>query len=183
MADENKIDDGATQKPASGVEQKKEEVAAYEKLRLESKRVFAEMRENVNAESIRGAVDKAANRLKEAGGYTTSVLNKASEALKKDAAYAMEKLGPKWDAFSEKSADIFEVWRDRSALFLSQASVAVGEWLQKAGTKLGHLTYRAGEMTSAGEFSCTACGELIVQSEAGHLVECPKCQGTEFRRN
>lgn len=183
MVDERKMDDEATQKSAGDVEQKKEEVAAYEKLRLESKRVFAEMRENVNAESIRGAVDKATNRLKEAGGYTAGVLNKASEALKKDAAYAMEKLGPKWDAFSEKSADIFEVWRDRSTLFLSQASVAVGEWLQKTGTKLGHLTYRTGEMTSGGTFSCTACGELMVQSDAGHLGECPKCQGTEFRRN
>lgn len=183
MADENRMDSGAEQKTKGSAQQKKEEVAAYEKLRQEAKRIFSEMRENVNAETMREAVDKAGARLKEAGGYTAEVLNKASEALRKDAAYAMEKLGPKWDAFSEKSADLFDVWCDRSTLFLSQASVAVGEWLQKAGTRLGHLTYRTGEMTSGGTFSCTACGELMVQSGAGHLSECPKCKGTEFRRN
>ncbi len=182
MTEEIKKDDTAGQKVEDSAQQKQDEVAAYERLRQEAKRVFSEMRENVNAETIREAVDKAGSRLKEAGGYTAEMLNKASEALKKDAAYAMEKLGPKWDAFSDKSADLFSVWCDRSALFLSQASVAVGEWLQKAGTKLGHLTYRTGEMASGGTFSCTACGELIVRSESGHLAECPKCKGTEFRR-
>ena len=51
---------------------------------------------------MREVVDKATDRLKQAGGYTAEALDKAGKALHKDLASAAEKLGPKWEAFSEE---------------------------------------------------------------------------------
>ncbi len=175
MNDERKPNEGATP-------QQKQELAAYEKLREEVRRLLSEVRDTVNAETVRQAVDKATERLKQAGGYTAEALGKAGEALKKDMASAAEKLGPKWEAFSEKSADLFGVWRDRGGVFLGQASHAVGVWLDKAGLKLMHQVYRTGEMTSGGTFECAGCRTQTVLPGPGHLPPCHHCSGTEFRR-
>jgi len=90
--EERKLGDAARKDPdlaaveervpdASGPEHKDQEVAAYEKLRQEVKRLLAEVRENVNAETVKQVLDKASARMKEAGGYTAEVASKATEAL------------------------------------------------------------------------------------------------------
>jgi len=165
-----------------GAEHKDEEVAAYEKLRQEVKRLLAEVRENVNAETLKQALEKASARMKEAGGYTAEVASKATEALKRDLARTAQEMGPKWAEFSEKSADLFAVWRDRGTHFLGRAAVATGEWLQKTGSRLEHQAYRAGEITYGGTFECTGCKEMAVLARSGRLSPCPRCGGTEFRR-
>lgn len=175
MNDERKPDEGTTP-------QQKQELAAYEKLREEARRLLSEVRDTVNAETIREVVDKAADRLRQAGGHTAEALDKAGKALRKDLASATEKLGPKWEAFSEKSADLFGVWRDRGSVFLGQASHAAGLWLEKAGLKLMHQVYRTGEMTSGGTFECAACRTQTVLPGPGYLPPCHQCNGTEFRR-
>lgn len=175
MNDERKPDAGATP-------QQKQELAAYEKLRDEVRRRLSEIRDTVNAETVRQAVDKATERLKQAGGYTAEALDKAGKALHKDLASAAERLGPKWEAFSEKTADVFGIWRDRGSVFLGQAAHAVGLWLEKAGLKFMHQVYRTGEMTSGGTFECVACRAQTVLSGPGYLPPCHKCSGTEFQR-
>lgn len=175
MSDERKPDDGNAQR-------EREELATYEKLRQEVGKVLAEIRENVSAEKFRQAVDEAGNRMKALGGHTAESLKRATDALKKDMAGTAQQLGPKWEAYSEKAAGVFAVWRDRGAGFLGQAAIAVGEWLQKTGEKMEQQTYRAGEMTSGGSFECTACGQPMVLAEPGHLPPCRACLKTEFRR-
>lgn len=175
MNDERKRSEGTSP-------QQKQELAAYEKLREEVRRRLSEIRDTVNPETVRQAVEKATERLRQAGEYTADVLEKAANALRKDLASAAEKLGPKWEMFSEKTADLFSVWRDRSGVFLGEASHAVGVWLEKAGLKLMHQVYRTGEMTSGGTFECASCRNQTVLSGPGYLPPCHKCNGTEFRR-
>lgn len=91
-------------------------------------------------------------------------------------------MGPEWQQFSARSADVFSVWRDRGRGFLASAATAVGEWLQEAGRKFEHQTYRAGEMTASGSFECRSCGEKLALPEPGHLPPCPRCANVEFRR-
>jgi hypothetical protein len=146
------------------------------------RRLLAEVSENVNAETVKQALDKASARMKEVGGYTSEVLNKAAEALKKDLARTAQRLGPKWSEFSEKSADLFAVWRDRGTHFLGRAAVATGEWLQKTGSRLERQTYRCGEITYGGTFECAGCGAMTVLAQSGRLPACARCTGTEFRR-
>jgi Zn finger protein HypA/HybF involved in hydrogenase expression len=44
------------------------------------------------------------------------------------------------------------------------------------------LTYRTGEMTSAGTLTCQACGQKVHLKETGHIPPCPKCNGTLFHK-
>jgi hypothetical protein len=163
-------------------ERQTEERAIYEQLREEIEHRFEEMRDAVNAESVRSAVDRAVVQMKEMGGYTAEAINKVADTVKKDLASAAVKMGPEWKKFSARSADAFAVWRDRGRGFLAEAATAVGEWLQEAGRKFEQQSYKAGEMTASGSFECTQCGEKLNLAKPGHLPACPNCRNLEFRR-
>jgi hypothetical protein len=163
-------------------QQQKAEVAAYEKLRDTVGKVLADVRGTVNADTVKQAFDKATDELRKTGELTADTVNKITASVRKDMATAAQKMGPKWEAFTEKSADLFTVWRDRGGQFMAQAASAVGEWLQQAGDRMKQQTYRTGEMTAGGVLECTACGEHIVLDTTAHLPPCPKCKNMEFRR-
>jgi hypothetical protein len=163
-------------------QQQKVEVAAYEKLRTAVGKMLADARGTVNADTVKQAFDKATDELKKTGEYTAETVGKIATSLRKDLASASLKMGPKWEAFTEKSADLFEVWRDRGSQFLAQAASAVGDWLQQAGTRLEQQSYRTGEMVDSGTFECTGCGERVVLRTPAHLPPCAKCHKMEFRR-
>ena len=40
------------------------------------------------------------------------------------------------------------------------------------------LTYKTGEMTSAGTLTCKACGQSMQLKHTGHVPHCSKCSGT-----
>lgn len=163
-------------------QQQKEEQAAYENLRQAVRKILAEARGTVNAETLRQGFDRAIDELKKTGKHTADTINKIAASLRKDMASASLKMGPKWETFTEKSADLFEVWRDRGGQFLAQAAGAVGEWLQQTGAKLEQQVYRTGEMVHSGTFECTGCGERMVLNTPAHLTPCSKCRKMEFRR-
>lgn len=163
-------------------QQQKEELAAYENLHRAVRKVLGEARGTVNAETLRQAFDRAIDELKKTGEYSADTINKIAASLRKDIANASLKMGPKWEAFTEKSADLFEVWRDRGSLFFAQAAGAVGGWLQQAGAKLEQQVYHTGEMVHSGTFECISCKERVVLRTHAHLPPCSKCRKMEFRR-
>ncbi|HEY8554337.1 MAG TPA: DUF2934 domain-containing protein [Burkholderiales bacterium] len=163
-------------------EQQREEADLYEKLRAALKDLLAEA-QAVNADTLRQAFERATADLKRTGRYTAETIAKVAASLRKDIASTAVKLGPRWEDLSRRGGDLFEVWRDRGAIFLSQAATAVGEWLRQTGTRFGQQTYRAGEMVYKGAFECTACGERLTLPESAHLPPCPRCQALEYRRH
>ncbi len=163
-------------------QQQKQERAAYEKLREGVRKVLAESRDTLSPDTIRQALDRGVAQLKQLGGYTTETIDKVRTSVEKDMAAAAEKIGPRWQAFSDKTADLFQVWRDRSQQFLSEASRVLGDWLRETGDRMKRHTYRTGEMTAGGTLECTQCGERIVLATSAHLPPCPKCHNMEFRR-
>lgn len=165
-----------------GPQQKKRELAAYQRLREEISKRLGEVRETLNAETVRHALHTARERLKEAGEYTADTVDKVAANIEKDIVNAAHRMGPKWEEFSEKTADLFAVWRDRSATFLGRAAQAVAEWLHQAGRQVGPRTYRTGEIAAAGTFACIACGHQVQLKAAAHLPPCPVCLKTEFKR-
>jgi hypothetical protein len=165
-----------------GPKQQKEEQAAYTKLRAVLHERLAAVRENVNADTMREALDKARASLRDAGEHTAETIDKVASTVEKDVAAAVQRMGPAWESISAKTAGLLEVWRDRSAAFLGQASGALGEWLKQAGERLQQPVYRTGEMADAGTFECRACGERVVLETAAHLPVCPRCRKSEFRR-
>jgi len=46
----------------------------------------------------------------------------------------------------------------------------------------GMLTYKTGEMTSAGTLTCQTCGQKMHLKETGHVPPCSKCNGTLFNK-
>jgi hypothetical protein len=163
-------------------QQQKHERAAYDKLRAGVTKVLAETRDTVNAETLKQAFERATAELKKTGEYTAETVSKITATLRKDMTSAAMKMGPKWDTFSEKSSDLFEVWRDRGSVFLGRAAEAVADWLRQAGSKLEQQIYQTGEMVHSGTFECIGCGERVVLETPAHLPPCSKCMKTEFRR-
>lgn len=163
-------------------QQQKQERAAYEKLREGVRKMLAEARDTLSTETIRQALDRAVTQLKQLGEYTTETVDKVAAGVEKDMAAAAEKIGPRWEVFSEKTADVFQVWRDRGQQFLSRATQVLGDWLREAGGRLKQHTYRTGEMIASGTLECTGCGERMVLETSAHLPPCPRCRGMEFRR-
>lgn len=163
-------------------QQQKDELVAYEKFRQAVRKMFAETRGAVNADTVRQAFDKAAEEVKKTGEHTAETVNRISATLRKDMANAAQKMGPTWGAFSEKTADLFDVWHDRGNLFLAQAANAVGGWLRETGVKREQQTYHSGEMAYTGVFECLGCGERLLLRTPAHLPACSKCHKMEFRR-
>jgi hypothetical protein len=161
--------------------QKETELAAYQKMRQEVMRILRSARAPVSANTIRQSLDKAARDLKGLEEYSSDTVNKATDAVRREIASTVEKLGSKWETLSERSADLFEVWRDRGKDFLDQASTAASEWLEQFRHKKGSLEYHAGEMTQPGTFECTSCGRRLELERPDYLPACPYCQHTIFR--
>lgn len=45
------------------------------------------------------------------------------------------------------------------------------------------LTYKTGEMTTAGTLTCQSCGHTVQFKKTGHIPPCPKCNGTLFSKS
>ncbi len=161
--------------------QREEELTAYRKMREEVEARLGEIKERVSANAIRQAVDRASRNLKDVGEHSMETINRVGAAVRKDLASTAERLGPSWDSLSDKTAGLFEVWRDRGSEFIGAAGKASGEWLRQLRGKT-ETTYYTGELTSGGQFECLNCGERFELSEAGHLPECPNCHEKKFRQ-
>lgn len=163
-------------------QQQKRELAAYEKLRAQVRHLLAETRDTLSADTVRDTLEQAVAQLRQLGEHTADAIDKAAAAVERDLAGAAQRIGPKWEAFSEKTADLFQAWRDRGRQSLTDATIALADWLQRTGGRLKTHTYRTGEVATAGTLECLACGERIVLATSAHVPPCPKCKKMEFRR-
>jgi isocitrate dehydrogenase len=73
--------------------------------------------------------------------------------------------------------------------------IAAGEFTSENGERLRQylrrdllhrenpaLTFRSGDITSAGTLSCTSCGWTIITTRTSVLPACPQCSETSFRK-
>lgn len=163
-------------------QQQRRELAAHAKLREEIAQRLAEVRDQLSADTVRDALLHARERLKAIGEHAADTVDKVAAHIEKDIIDAAHRMGPKWESFSDKTAGLFDVWRDRSASFLGRAAHAVSDWIHQAGQRVGPAKYHAGEIAAAGAFECTACGQRVELQTVAHLPPCPQCRAQEFRR-
>jgi hypothetical protein len=159
-----------------------EDALVYEKLRRMVRSALAELQQAVNEQTVRQAFDRATDELRKTGAHTSETVSRIAAALRKDIADAAAKMGPELETFSERSAHVFEVWRDRGTVFLAQAAQGVGQWLRQTGTRLGQQTYSSGETVYQGAFSCMSCDEVVVLNASGQLPHCPRCHSSSYKR-
>jgi len=162
--------------------QQKKELAVYQKLRIDMQKLLGDFKDTLSAESFRQALDEARERLRKAGEHTIESTDKAIASLEKDMIDASQRFGAQLENLTERSTDLFSVWRDRGGHFLGHAARALGEWVKGLGTRFEQVTYRSGDIAASGELECVACGERLRLETAAHVPLCPKCRKTEFRR-
>lgn len=166
-----------------GIPSKKDrqDLAAYQRMRQELVRILAGVGDTVNVETIRLAFDRAAKEVRDAGGYAADTVGRVKQRLGRETESTAARLGPRWESFSEKTADLFSVWLERSSTFISNASGAVGDWLKQLQSKNETEVHIAGEIVEPGTFECKACKHRVEVEEKGALTPCPVCQAEEFR--
>lgn len=113
------------------------EHAAYQRMRAEFKKILAGAQDTINADTISQAFDRSARELKELGKFVPATVDRAGKRLKQEVAAAVEKMGPRWDALSEKSHGIFEIWKDKGGQFVNQAHTALDSWVSRYRDKNG----------------------------------------------
>jgi len=183
-----------------------EELAAYEKLRRRVSKTLGELNEKINTESISKTMEKAMADLKEMGEHSKDVISRAGETMKKDIASSISRIKPKIDADIKETREDFEwlhkkggaLWReiskeaehirevslDKGGAFILNVTRGLSEWSKSLSDKLdSSLSYKTGEVTHGGEFTCTDCGADIHLKKPGRIPPCPKCSKTEFRRS
>ncbi len=183
-----------------------EALAAYEKLRQRVSKTLGELNEKINTESISQAMDKAVADLKEVGEHSKEVVTRAAETLKKDITSSVSQIKPKvkedieetrkdfnmlhnkggalWREISNEAEHIKKLSLDKGGAFLLNVTRGLSDWAKSVSEKLDtSLTYKTGEVTHGGEFTCTSCGAEIHLKKPGRLPPCPKCSKTEYRRS
>ncbi len=165
-----------------GTQQQKQELLAYRKLRELIQKILMQARGTISADTIRQALDQARMQLNNLEEHSATTVDRVAASVEKDMVYAAQRIGMRWEAFSEKTADLFGIWRHQSREFLGDATAALNEWIRQTSARIATRGYRAGEMAAAGTLECTVCGERIVLDADAHLPSCENCRGTEFRR-
>ena len=163
-------------------QQQKLELAAYQKLRGSVEKLLKDAKDTLSADTIRQTLDEARAQLRQAGEYTADTVDKALATVEKEMLSATRHIGARFENLTERSADVFAVWRDRSTQFLTRAAAAVGDWVQQASGRLSTHTYRTGEIAAGGTLECTACGGKVELTTAAHVPLCPQCRKSEFKR-
>lgn len=177
LAAEQEIDRILAERQQGG---KEEELAAFNRLRKELSKILSEVKDSIHSYTLNQALNKAKREVSRLGEFTAESINKGSEALKKDMACNIVKLGGKWQSMSFRAIDLFSVWSRRSAAFLKQASEAADTWRQEIREKVHPHSYHSGELVSGGTFVCKSCSQQVKFDTAGHLPPCSHCDHPEF---
>jgi len=113
------------------------ERAVYRRMRAELKKILAGAQDTIKADAISQAFDWSGRELKELGKYVPATVDRAGKRLKQEVAAAVEKLGPRWDAFAEKSHGLFELWRDKRGQYVNQTHTALNSRVSRYRDKNG----------------------------------------------
>jgi hypothetical protein len=109
----------------------KQEHAAYQRMRAEFKKILAGTKDTINADTISQAFERSAKELKALGSFVPASVDRAGKILKQEVAAAVDKIGPRWEAVSEKRHGLFEIWKGKGSQFFNQAHTALHSWVSR----------------------------------------------------
>lgn len=108
-----------------------EETAAYRRLRDEVGKALSQVQDRIDAAAVKGAFERGLAELRHLEGVSAEAVQRAANALREDMRRAAERMGPSWEHFTEHSAGLFSVWKDRGREFLGRSADAVRQWLHR----------------------------------------------------
>jgi isocitrate dehydrogenase len=153
----------------------------YDKLASKFNEIYLAGKER-GREAMSVALEKANEQLIELGEFGTE----QGEALKQYLARDLDQTISDAQQLSEEAKERFHPARLGAGALSSLATALelTSNALHSLSVKTKEtLTYRTGEMTSAGTLTCQACGEKVHLKETGHVPPCPKCDGTLFNKS
>ncbi len=165
----------------SNSEQDKSELAAqYDKLADEVLKLYLAGRERSRA-ALEAAMDKASAQMTALGEFSTEQGQEFRRYLSRD----LEQTVADAQKLGEEAREKLHPARLGAGALASLASVL--EFTSQALHSLSDrtkqaLTYKTGEMTTAGTLTCKACGQQVHLKHTGHVPPCPKCSGTVFSK-
>jgi hypothetical protein len=108
-----------------------QERAAYQRMRAEFKKILAGAQDTISADTISQAFERSARELKALGKFVPATVDRSAKILKQEVAAAVDKIGPRWDAVSEKRHGLFEIWKGKGSQFFNQAHTALHSWVSR----------------------------------------------------
>ncbi|MFQ5581618.1 MAG: NADP-dependent isocitrate dehydrogenase [Mariprofundaceae bacterium] len=161
-------------------EQKKEE-EAYDQLADRFRELFESGGEK-SAEFAKVAMEKAREQLTAAGTFSEEQGKKLKSFLERDFSDVADTLRNVGEE-AQKRLHPSRLSAGALASFTSLLNVA-GTTLSGLAERTDKvLSYRSGEITSAGTLTCQACGHDIHFNKTGRIPPCPKCHATEFKKS
>ncbi len=132
-------------------------------------------------ESMSAALEKAKEQLTALGEFSAEQGEELKQYLARDLDHTISEAQKLGEAAKER----LHPSRLGAGALSSLAAVMqlTGNALQSLSQKAAEsLTYKTGEMTSAGTLTCQECGKEMKLKQTGHVPPCPKCSGTLFKK-
>jgi len=132
-------------------------------------------------ESMSVALDKANEHLASLGEFSAE----RGEVMKKYLARDLDQTILDAQKLGEDAKERFHPARLGAGALSSLATVLelTGNALRSLSSKTKEtLTYKTGEITSAGTLTCQSCGQQMHLKKTGHVPPCPKCHSTLFNK-
>ena len=108
------------QKPKADVTpEQQQELAAYEKLRHEVKKILDQSLDAVSADKISQAIERGQEVLKKTGEHTQEQVNQLGKNLKKDLLSTFKTMQPPVKELSETVGGLFDLWFELHLSFWS----------------------------------------------------------------
>jgi hypothetical protein len=157
---------------------------------------------NTQRTRTRGAIRTHLGR-KRTGGRTRTLKSSTLEQIGEVDAAGRRRQEALFDRLSQRFQELFEqagettiAAFDRALGMACDGLVGAGEFTAENGERLRQylrrdllqrdnptLTFRTGDITSAGTFACAGCGWTIVTNRTTVLPNCPHCSETAFRKS
>lgn len=132
-------------------------------------------------EGMDEAMRTAREQMQSAGSFTMKQGERFESFLRRDmqlAALELKELG-------NEAIERLDPARVSAGVLASLGAVLrhAGDTLKRlAASANDALTYRTGEVTSAGTLTCLGCGKQLRFKSTGTVPPCPKCRKTEYRK-
>lgn len=149
---------------------------------------------DLGREGIEAAMEKARSRLTVAGEFSAAQSERFKTWLRRDLGLHMDErarefrraVGREGREFGQEASQKLNPARLRDgtlatlATLLRNSGETLQAWSERADAA---VEYMSGEITSAGTLTCLGCGHVAHFDQTVHIVPCPVCQGTRFRKS
>ncbi len=156
-------------------------VALYDRFTERVREIFDAGHEK-SKEAMEKAMESAREQLSAAGEFSAE----QGEAFKQFMRRDLEQTAQDMRALSQEAKERLHPARLGAGALSSMARLleVAGSALQSLSRKAENaLRYTTGDITSAGTLTCTHCGQTVHLKRTSVIPPCPKCHGSEYRKD